>query len=271
MRAFRPRLRDRAFSMEVEPGILIPAQLEDYMDRWVFVNCYTSDRAVRLSRLLIRPGDTVIDVGANIGLWVMGAAARAGKSGSVHAFEPVPATFARLRAHLRLNALDWVACHRVALSDRRGTLTLFLAPGGSHSGLASMGKQEGVDVPIQTPAMTLDEYCDEHGITGADFLKIDVEGAELLVLRGAGNLLSSRKAPAILFEVDEELAAHVGCPCTEVKALLAEHGYRFFSYDGQRLTSVPVERPEAHGDLFAFQPRHFTAHGVLRRLRALAT
>jgi FkbM family methyltransferase len=263
MSLFRPLLRGRDFLIEVEPGILVPATLDDYMVYWVFVNGYDRDAAVRWSRSLIRPGATVIDVGANIGLWVMGAAARAGDTGDVHAIEPVPENYARLRSNLKLNRLEHVKCAEIALSNSRGKVTMF-KPRSNHSGQPSLGAREGVDIPVEVPTVTLDSYCVEHGIRRVDLLKVDVEGAELYVFQGGSSMLSSPEAPAILFEVNEDLAARLGSSSAAVKSLLRTFGYTIFSPEGGGLREVAVESLEEPGDLLAFKPAHLERSPQLR-------
>jgi len=265
MRVFQHRLRERDFLIEVEPGIFIPGTMEDYMVYWVFVNGYSSDHAVRLSRLLIRPGDTVFDIGANIGLWAMGAAFRASPSGTVYAFEPVPENVSRLRKNLELNRLDNVNCEMLALSDMEGTASLF-KPSYDNSGHPTLGRRKLVEIEIKTHTTTLDSYCGQHGIHHVDFVKIDVEGAELMVFRGAQQLLSSPDSPAILFEVNEETAAILGSSSTMVKSLLAEHGYTSFRYDGKVFRVAPCEDREAPGDLFAFKAHHFDGYPAISQL-----
>ena len=266
MRLFSPLWQKRDFLMEVEPGVCIPAELDDYMVYWVFVHGYRSDASVRLSRELILPGDTVVDVGAHIGLWVMGAARRAGEGGSVHAFEPVPENFARLASNLRRNRLERIQAVRLALSEGSGSLTMF-KPTYNNSGHPSLGSREGVDVPFLVETTTLDRYCQERSLEPVDFVKIDVEGAELLVLRGSDRVLSTKVPPAILFEVNEETAARLAVSTRDVKRFLTNRGYSLFRLGGGRLHAVDPDVAEKPGDLFAFQPHHFRRHPILRTLR----
>jgi FkbM family methyltransferase len=267
MRLFKPRLRNRDFLMQVEPGIMVPADLEDYIIYWCFVHGYETDPAVQLSRALIHQGDTVVDVGANIGLWTMGAARQAGQEGRLHAFEPVPENFTRLIANLNLNGFDLnrVQCQQLSLSDRSGRTVFYLSTNGN-SGMGALAQRDGVNRPIETRLIALDDYCEKHSISRVDFIKIDVEGAELLVLRGAKGVLASAEAPAIVFEADDSLAASFGSSSSAVKTLLAEKGYEIFRYDGRRLEHVEVNQKHRHEDLFAFKPDHFQLHPVLREL-----
>lgn len=264
MRLFRPLLRNRNFMMEVEPGIWVPAELDDYVLFWCFVHGYERDPVVQLSRSLIRHGDTVVDVGANIGLWMMGAARRAGLEGEIHGFEPLEENFTRLKTNLALNGLNchWVRCQQVALSDRCGQ-AIFYAPTNNNSGMGALAQREGVSQPLEVTLMTLDDYCDQQGIDRVDFMKVDVEGAELQVFRGSSRLLGAPKAPIVLFEADDAWAQSFACSTIDVKAFLNEHGYDFFRYTGRKLEPVAVSVPHTHEDLFAVKPYHFERHPIL--------
>jgi len=266
MRAFRRRLDGRSFVMTVEPGVIIPARLQDYVDYWVFVNGYDRQPQVRLSRDLVRPGDVVLDVGANIGLWAMGAAQRAGGSGSVHAFEPAAENYERLRAHVDLNVLRNVRCDRRGISDNSGSALIYGASNGN-SGMASLVCHPGVDRPEPVELTTLDDYRAEQVIERVNFLKVDVEGAELQVFRGGAGVLSLPQAPVILFEAAEPLAARFGSSSSKVKSLLSEHGYGIYRYRRRALEPVPIDEPHAHEDLFAFKLQHFEEHPVLGALK----
>ena len=268
LRVFEPRLRDRDFLMEVEPGILIPAKLDDYMSLWCFLGEQKKDAAFQLSQSLIRPGDTVIDAGANIGLWVMGAARRASREGKSYAFEPVPANFSSLTSNLRLNGLDQqVRCEQLGLSDKCGAAIIYATSNGN-SGGAALAQRVGVDKPIDITLTTLDRYCEAQEIDRVDFLKVDIEGAELLVFRGATRVLASPQAPAIVFEVSDKLAISFNSSATIVKEFLHLHGYDIFRYDGKRLQQVALDENHEYEDLFAFKPYHFQKYLTLNSLLA---
>ena len=266
LRVFEPRLRRRDFLIEIEPGILIPPELDDWIVLSYFTNGCEHNPPFQLSRALIRRDDTLMDVGANIGLWAMGAALRVGPAGSVHAFEPVPNNFIRMERNLALNGLKQVTSRQLALSDDVGH-TVFYAATADNSGIGSLTQGDNANRPIEIDMTTIDNYCETNSIPHVDLIKVDVEGAEQLVFRGARRLLASPEAPVIMFETDETLTGRFGSSSRSVKADLAEHGYSFFRYDGKKLEQVLVE--EAHHDqedLFAFKPFHFEKHPLLRKL-----
>jgi FkbM family methyltransferase len=130
----------------------------------------------------------VFDVGANLGAYTMLFAQWAGATGRVFAFEPSPASLQGLRRHLRLNSIDEIVdVVPKAVCDRAGSATFFVDRSGGTSGLhTSTGAQSA---PITVETTSLDRFCLEHHVKPA-VIKIDVEGAELEVLRGARSILA---------------------------------------------------------------------------------
>jgi FkbM family methyltransferase len=250
--------------MEVGHGTVVSIDFADYMSLWCLVCDHERDPAYKLSLDLVLPGSVVFDVGANIGLWALPAAALAGPRGAVHAFEPVPKTFAALVEHVGLNDLENVHCNRVALSDSSGARTIYAAT-EANTGASGFMAREAAAQAIETKSMTLDEYCDSESVGTIDLLKIDVEGAELLVLRGASQQLESDSGPAIVFEVDAGLMASFGWSQAGVVLFLENHGYSVYWQDRGRLVPVSTDSHAAdHGDLFALKPRHFQRYPALQ-------
>ena len=265
LRLFGARLQRRDFLIEIEPGVLIPGELDDWMVLSFFADAQR-DLPLQLSRSLIRPGDTLIDVGANTGLWALGAAVRVGPTGTVHAFEPVPDNFSRLTRNLALNGFANVICQKLALADKSGH-TVFYAATDENSGIGSLTKRGETDHAIEIEMTTVDDYCAAQSIGRVDLMKVDVEGAELLVFRGAERLLSSKEAPIIMFETDEVLTARFGSSSTLIKTLLQQYGFEFYRYKGDRLEPVTVnELHHKQEDLFALKPFQIERHQLLQRL-----
>jgi FkbM family methyltransferase len=265
LRLFGPVLRRRAFVMQVEPGVVVPAQFDDYMIRYYFAQSYATDPAVRLSRSLLRPGDIVFDVGANIGLWAMGAAHRVASQGMVHAFEPAPANYRRLCHHARFNALAQIRCRQLAVSNCSGKAT-FYESGTDNSGLGSLAQRGESESAIEVETVTLDGYCQSEKIQRVDFIKVDVEGGESLVFRGATGLLSRPDAPILMFEASEDLAVRFGSSTASLKLFLAECGYEFFRPRGSKMEAVRSDGTHEFEDLFALKPYHRREYPLLNRL-----
>lgn len=190
----------------------------------------------------LRTGDTFVDVGAFIGLYAVAAGLRVKRSGRVIAFEPDRRNFSLLQKHVRLNGLEGrVELHRAAVSDNAGK-SRFLANGSSQASLVSSSDQEDTEI---VTTVTLDGILAGERI---DVLKIDVEGFEEMVLRGAQNLLrTSALRPRVVFiEVHPYAWACTGTGSAALLGLLNEAGYRV-----QTLEGVAVRSIERYGEIIA--------------------
>jgi len=180
---------------------------------------------------LVLPGDVMLDVGANEGGYTVLFSHLAGARGRVHAFEPVPPTFARLESRVaRLRRHDNVVLNRCAVAETAGEVSL-LVP-GADLGQASLKphaagswRDAAAIASWASRAITLDDYTAE--LPALDFIKCDVEGAELPVLRGAGATLR-RFAPLLFLEVCADWTAGFGYAPREIVPFLAPFGYRSF-------------------------------------------
>jgi len=180
----------------------------------------------------IAPGATVWDIGANVGLFTLAAARAAGPGGRIVAFEPFPDNVAALKRHLRLNAITNVQVVEAAVGREAGRARMAAGDSLSEARVAADG---AVDVPV----VALDGWVDAGGAHPPSVVKIDVEGAELDVLSGAGAALAHR--PVILLSVH---SADLAVRCL---AWLTAAGYRVEGVGGEppRDTSEWVARPAA--------------------------
>lgn len=184
-------------------------------------------REAKLLRRLLRPGDVVVDGGANVGLFALLAAVAVQPGGRVLACEPGPGTMALLRANVAANRFAGLECHRVALSDRAGAAPMVVFEAGS--GLASFAPQAGGGETIEVPTTTLDALTAPFGDRVA-VVKLDIEGAEVRAVRGAGALVQ-RSAPLFLVEVEPAHLARQGCSSEDLRDALAPAGYVAFSLE----------------------------------------
>jgi len=142
----------------------------------------------------------ILDVGAFTGLYGFAAAACCPGS-AVHAFEPVPTTYARLEENLSINRLPNLTIHQLAISDRSGTTTMYTVPNLELSVRNSLveGLNEATE-PVEVPTASLDSFVAEASIGKVDLMKIDVESAEHRVLSGGTRVLD-RDRPIMICEV----------------------------------------------------------------------
>ena len=150
----------------------------------------------------LKPGQVVYDVGSNVGFMTLVAAKLVGPTGAVIAFEPSHKTARQLAAQIKVNGLKNVTVKRCAVSDREGVNRLISDGLSVMARLDDTGSSGGPTADSeQVPTTTLDKVITEHPVP--DLLKIDVEGAELMVLHGASRLLRDRR-PVILIELHSE-------------------------------------------------------------------
>lgn len=158
---------------------------------------------VRFWRKALSTGSVFFDVGANIGLYTVPASLQVGPSGRVVCFEAHPVLCRFLRDNVALNGLGNVVVENMAAGERAGELRIaFNALNPGETRIALPGEQ-GETIGV----ISLDEYCASHRIARIDYIKLDVEGYEATVLRGAEKII--RASPDILLQTEYE-PLHLG-------------------------------------------------------------
>jgi len=151
----------------------------------------------------VKPGQTVIDVGANMGFTTLVLARLVGGEGKVHSFEPGASMFSRLQELVRQNKLEQVELHQVGCGSRQEKLMLKIP---ISSGNASLRLPEDMSAEIKKTEMVSIETLDEHlgnQLSQLHFIKIDTEGFEIDVLRGAARTIE-RLRPIVCIELSAE-------------------------------------------------------------------
>jgi FkbM family methyltransferase len=201
----------------------------------------------RIARALLRPGDFAVDVGANLGWYSILMNASVGSSGVVWAFEPVPDTRRRLEENLALNPGHVVEVHSCALTAAPGTVQVHMFHGlpHGHASVSNLGRADFVAHDVQ--AETLDRLISVQHAGSPSLVKVDAEGAELDILRGASELCASDAAPIWMIEANREAAGALGYePGALIKQLRTSNDYAVYRVTSEGL--VAERHPErAHG------------------------
>ena len=150
------------------------------------------------ARELARPGSVAIDVGANVGMFTVPLALTVGSAGRVVAIEPSPANAARLEHNLVRNGLGNVDVRRIAVAEQPGEVVLQLGVDAALHSTTTVCEDRGAGESVVVPAETLDAVWQAAGSPAVSFLKIDTEGGELDILRGAPELLRTCRPPILL-------------------------------------------------------------------------
>jgi FkbM family methyltransferase len=171
---------------------------------------------------LLRPGEHLVDVGANIGSYTILAAG--GAKAQVTAFEPIPSTFSHLQRNVLLNGLsEQVQCFQAGLSDAPGSLRFSSGLDTVNHVLALGEDLASVDVPV----LCLDDVVKQNAPT---LMKIDVEGHELSVLRGGSKTLADKRLLAVIMETNGS-GARYGVGDEQLLKVMHEHGFAPYGYD----------------------------------------
>ncbi|MEM9284210.1 MAG: FkbM family methyltransferase [Verrucomicrobiota bacterium] len=204
--------------------------------------------------LLVKPGQTVLDIGANFGLFTRFLSEAVGAKGHVFSFEPTNDMFAVLEHNIQALNFANVTASKLALSDAAGRSTIYIprrADGTLNHYEASVELLEGMGdiVEDEIEQITLDQFCKARGIEAVDFIKCDVEGHELAVLAGGKNFFTSCRPP-ILLEVNEPLDD--GGHGSQVRELVEALGYTIHTCSGAKI--VPWKAGEVRVNYLLLPP-----------------
>jgi FkbM family methyltransferase len=192
------RIRDLSLTVPDGDRFLVP-NIQEPVGWHLFIDGRYEPREVDWVLRQLRPGDTFIDCGANIGAFTIPVAKRVGPSGRVLAIEASPRVLPYLRESVARNRLTNVTICPVAVDAEDGGMTTFYeAEAGRFGGGSLLAERGGQAASV--PTRSLDALIAEYHIRDVRVLKIDVEGCEDRVLRGGSALLAGENAPAVLFE-----------------------------------------------------------------------
>lgn len=222
------RYSGRVLGWPLECGYrLIIDNPDEWIQRTIIDACVYEPNIELTIRALLSPGDVFFDVGANVGYHTLNAAAT---GAGVYAFEPVPRLRHRLAGNLRLNGLERrVVVSELALSNQSGTAAFYLAKrldDGSHSLIPGVEARSVERITVRTER--LDDHVQASGTPLPTVMKVDVEGAEALVLDGAQALLDGASAPAVIIETADRLADRIDETASSVLARLFRRDYAIF-------------------------------------------
>lgn len=224
-------------------GADIRVLLNDYVGRAAFFVGDLDRKISEVARRIVRPGDHVLDIGANIGVVTMQLSRLVGDGGVVHSFEPNPTANRLLAQSIERNGATNVQLHRFALGEREGSLDLFFPM--NYLGMATLKEtrhRKGWS-KVNVPVKTLSETAEALHFGHIRFLKMDVEGFELGVLQGAERWIRTDPPDAIVFETNE---GHGDGEPNPVAAFLGEHGYRLYVLPKTRFSlRLTPARPDA--------------------------
>jgi FkbM family methyltransferase len=191
----------------------------------------------------LTPDFVFVDIGANAGAYTLFVASRVGSGGRILAVDPHPVARQHLQCNLDLNGIGWATVAPVALSDRSGTLQLFI--NDRNIGSSSINADVEAGSPkraIEVPTRTLLSLVEEEGLTRIDAIKIDVEGVEDRILTPFFNAAPPSLWPRLLLMEDSR-----GAWKSDLLSLLRQSGYAIVLETGGNIVLRREDRPHTNG------------------------
>lgn len=230
----------RVTKMEIHRGSLVKTNIDGVSFNFDLTNLFIAywyigfpPEEILFYKRELKPGDVFIDVGANIGFMSAIAASAVGTGGQVHSFEPVPEYYLKLETLAKDNPNYHIVTNQCALGDTKGTIIINTKKeeniGGS-TVVPGLVSEESIRERIEVPLITLDAYIKEKGITKVSVIKIDVEGFEFPVLRGAELVLRQFK-PTILCEITPAAYSLLDSSVTDLFKYMSEFNYKCYALD----------------------------------------
>lgn len=216
------------------------------------INKVHEESTTALFRRIVKEGDVVVDLGANIGYFTLLAAKLVGKKGKVYAFEPEPRNYQYLKRNIQLNGYDNTVALQKAVADKPGTVKLFICP--YDTGHHTIQKYDGIQAYrpdfvngkkefVEVEQVRLDAFL-RGKTTKINVIKMDVEGAEMLALAGMEQLIRENKNLIMLIEFFPLLIMEMGqSPENFARRLLEEFHFKMYvvEHDYSMKDRVPSE------------------------------
>ena len=229
----RYRPAPRVVRLRSGPSMLVDPT--DYLQSIIYYFGAFEPHCLRLVQRCLGEGSVFLDVGANIGVYTLTAAAAVGRGGRVVAIEAAPANVKLLQDNIGRNGFSQVTVVAVAVGSDPGTAVI-RRPTGGNRGMFTLGQVDGVD-EASVPVRRLDAVLSEQQCSNVDVVKMDIEGSEYRALQGATDLVR-RCLPTFFLEINDSALRACGSSATDVKELLNDAGYQGWIIGRRGLTRI---------------------------------
>lgn len=218
--------RKRIFRKKLSHGLFIFVSPAEHIQCQIFWYGFYEKKYALTWQSFIAKDAIIVDIGANIGYYTL-MAAKAASEGKIYAFEPSSKTFHLLARNLLFNQLTNAVAIPMAISEEGGTKNLYVSK-QENSGLTGLMKTDKYDESIEEiTATTLDEWYEKEGLKKIDLIKIDIEGADFLALKGMSKILQTCQ-PVLFVEISKPLLYRYKNTTEEVYDYLLNFGYKAY-------------------------------------------
>ncbi|MBW4509728.1 MAG: FkbM family methyltransferase [Scytonematopsis contorta HA4267-MV1] len=241
------RITNKYIDIQVIPSVKVRCYPDGYSAATVmYCGLYDYNEMNFLLRYL-RPNDSFLDIGANIGIYTLLAASKI-ESSSIYSFEVLPKNYNRLEENLKINQFQHVQTYQVAISDITGSIALNIAEGDSMPFITNTSTDTNKTIQVSTD--TLDNLLQNQSLSNLTLAKMDIEGAELLAFKGAKLLLKQQRPTVWILEVNDAVN-NFGHKKQDVIDLLQFYGYGLYTYDAEinQIKSINLEQQQGNNVL----------------------
>jgi FkbM family methyltransferase len=250
----RELVKPRTIHVRLPKGSSFSIPRADEIAERIATQKYETD-VVRFFQRVLTARAIAFDLGAHCGYFSLLMREGVGPEGEVHSFEPSPATFRRLSANIRRNHFENVHARQSAVGAQDGRIILN-AYNGERAAYSTLGTPPFPDsIGVEVPMTSLDQYAEQQSITQIDLLKMDVEGSELEVLKGAARLLAKCALKIMVFEVNDIRLASRATTSAALLGHLKTLNYALYDLDEQgRLRPAKQKNTYDYQNLVAVAP-----------------
>lgn len=227
-------------------GRTLKVNFDNHFAHFVYFLGEYEPSITNIIRKIVKPGDVCFDIGGNIGWFTTLLQTIVGENGEVHSFEPVPPTFNVLEENVKSNInSEIVRLNNFALGEEEGEVNLHIfddLPDG-HASISDFGQTEFT--AYKCKIKTVNSYLRSNKINNVNFIKVDIEGAELTMLKGATDLFKQKIPP--IFEIEMALATTKGfgyVPNDIIEFIKSQYEYEFFAIDEETCKLKRIEKFE---------------------------
>lgn len=219
---------------------------DSFQSMWLMYNYIVDWEEFLFIHYYLRKNSIVFDIGANMGFYTIWMSRSIDELGQIHSFEPDTKNFKRLSQNISINQFKGqFHPNNVAVSKKNGKMKMTIGfDGENHLVPINFGGNSSL-----INVVCLDDYCYQHNISRIDFIKIDVEGFELDVLKGGINLLTQKNVDVIQLELNRALI-NSGTTPVEIISFVEQIGYTFCTYDFKTNKIIPTTVNDEHENYF---------------------
>ncbi len=251
---YQLKKRDKPFIFNSKYGFKILINPSRDVDTYFYINNFEKYTMEFFSNIITN-NDIILDIGANIGIYSLLSASQIKNNISIYSFEPSDEIYNELIKNIELNGFQNIKCFNTAIGDYEGRIKLKMCKDHAYNTIEEISMRPIIEV-VEKSITTISNFCNQNNIDHIDILKIDVEGAEYRVIKGAELYLIQRRAPIILCEYNRIVHNNNMEILTNLENSLIEYGYVIYYLNKKRLKRFNAGNNKNINDIICLNKSH---------------